>query len=48
MTKGKSYTSNEEFCVNDSYVVIRNSVLLAGKKKSEYGYFYYFYCGHFY
>ncbi|XP_014213946.1 DNA-directed RNA polymerase III subunit RPC1 [Copidosoma floridanum] len=29
-TKGKSYTSNEEFCVNDSYVYIRNSELLAG------------------
>ncbi len=30
VTKGKSYTSNEEFCVNDSYVVLRNSELLAG------------------
>ena len=30
VTKGKSYTSNEEFCINDSYVVIRNSELLAG------------------
>ncbi len=30
VTKGKSYTSGEEFCVNDSYVVIRNSELLAG------------------
>ena len=30
VTKGKSYTSNEEFCVNDSYVIIRNSELLAG------------------
>lgn len=29
-TKGKSYTSNEEFCINDSYVVVRNSELLAG------------------
>ena len=29
-TKGKSYTNNEEFCVNDSYVLIRNSQLLAG------------------
>jgi hypothetical protein len=23
VTKGKSYTNNEEFCVNDSYVIIR-------------------------
>ncbi len=30
VTKGKSYTSNLEFCANDSYVVIRNSELLAG------------------
>ena len=30
VTKGKSYTDNEEFCVNDSWVVIRNSELLAG------------------
>ena len=30
VTKGKSYTSNEEFCVNDSWVIIRNSQLLAG------------------
>ncbi|TRY75843.1 hypothetical protein TCAL_12658 [Tigriopus californicus] len=30
VTKGKSYTSNEEFCVNDSWVIIRNSELLAG------------------
>ncbi|EZA62907.1 DNA-directed RNA polymerase III subunit RPC1 [Ooceraea biroi] len=29
-TSGKTYTSNEEFCVNDSYVIIRNSELLAG------------------
>ena len=29
-TKGKSYTKDKEFCVNDSYVVIRNSELLAG------------------
>ena len=29
-TKGKSYTSNREFCVQDSYVIIRNSELLAG------------------
>ncbi|CAI4229809.1 unnamed protein product [Auanema sp. JU1783] len=29
-TKNKSYTSNQEFCVKDSYVIIRNSVLLAG------------------
>ena len=32
VTKGKSYTSNEEFCVNDSFVVLRNSELLAGKQ----------------
>lgn len=30
VTKGKSYTSQEEFCVKDSYVIIRNSELLAG------------------
>ncbi len=30
VTKGKSYTSGEEFCVNDSFVVLRNSELLAG------------------
>uniref|UniRef100_A0A183E836 DNA-directed RNA polymerase n=1 Tax=Gongylonema pulchrum TaxID=637853 RepID=A0A183E836_9BILA len=29
-TKNKSYTGNEEFCVKDSYVIIRNSVLLCG------------------
>ncbi|XP_049812819.1 DNA-directed RNA polymerase III subunit RPC1 [Schistocerca nitens] len=29
-TKGRAYTSNEELCINDSYVVIRNSELLAG------------------
>ncbi|EEB15462.1 DNA-directed RNA polymerase III largest subunit, putative [Pediculus humanus corporis] len=29
-TKGKAYTSREEMCVNDSFVLIRNSVLLAG------------------
>ena len=29
-TKGKSYTTKREFCVNESYVVIRNSQLLAG------------------
>ncbi|MFH4974741.1 hypothetical protein AB6A40_001450 [Gnathostoma spinigerum] len=29
-TKNKSYTGNEEFCVKDSYVIIRNNVLLAG------------------
>jgi len=29
-TKGKSYTKNEEFCINDSYVIIRNSQLLSG------------------
>ncbi|XP_067133403.1 DNA-directed RNA polymerase III subunit RPC1 [Centruroides vittatus] len=28
--KGKSYTSNEELCINDSFVLIRNSELLAG------------------
>ncbi|XP_023347954.1 DNA-directed RNA polymerase III subunit RPC1 [Eurytemora carolleeae] len=25
VTKGKSYTSGEEFCINDSYVIIRNA-----------------------
>ena len=30
VTKGKSYTSNQEFCINDSFVIIRNSELLAG------------------
>lgn len=29
-TRGKAYTSNEELCINDSYVIIRNSELLAG------------------
>jgi DNA-directed RNA polymerase III subunit RPC1 len=29
-TKGKSYTSNEDLCHNDSFLVIRNSELLAG------------------
>ena len=29
-TKGKSYTENRELCLNDSYVIIRNSELLAG------------------
>ncbi|XP_046382382.1 DNA-directed RNA polymerase III subunit RPC1 [Ischnura elegans] len=29
-TKGRAYTTNEEFCTNDSYVVIRNSSLIAG------------------
>jgi len=29
-TKGKSYSSGRELCVNDSYLVIRNSCLLAG------------------
>ncbi|ERL89280.1 hypothetical protein D910_06653 [Dendroctonus ponderosae] len=28
--KGKSYTKNKEMCVKDSYVLIRNSQLLAG------------------
>lgn len=28
--KGKSYTSGEEMCVNDAYVLIRNSELLSG------------------
>ncbi|XP_012263608.2 DNA-directed RNA polymerase III subunit RPC1 [Athalia rosae] len=28
--KRKTYTHNEELCVNDSYVIIRNSELLAG------------------
>lgn len=29
-TKGRAYTSNEELCTNDSYVLVRNSQLLAG------------------
>ncbi|KAH0537812.1 DNA-directed RNA polymerase III subunit RPC1 [Cotesia glomerata] len=29
-TKGKNYTDQEELCANDSFVVIRNSELLAG------------------
>ncbi|KDR18934.1 DNA-directed RNA polymerase III subunit RPC1 isoform X1 [Zootermopsis nevadensis] len=29
-TKGRAYTNNEELCINDSYVVIYNSELLAG------------------
>ncbi|XP_036146712.1 DNA-directed RNA polymerase III subunit RPC1 isoform X2 [Monomorium pharaonis] len=29
-TKGKAYTENEELCINDAYVIIRNSELLAG------------------
>ncbi|KAK7791847.1 hypothetical protein R5R35_011050 [Gryllus longicercus] len=29
-TKGRAYTKNEDLCINDSYVVIRNSELLAG------------------
>ena len=29
-TKGKAYTSNEELCVNDSFLLVRNSELLAG------------------
>ncbi|KAG5346572.1 RPC1 polymerase, partial [Acromyrmex charruanus] len=28
--KGKTYTNGKEFCINDSYVIIRNSELLAG------------------
>lgn len=28
--KGKAYTKNRELCVKDSYVLIRNSVLIAG------------------
>ncbi|CAG9816329.1 unnamed protein product [Phaedon cochleariae] len=28
--KGKAYTKNRELCVKDSYVIIRNSVLIAG------------------
>ncbi|KAK9891975.1 hypothetical protein WA026_017458 [Henosepilachna vigintioctopunctata] len=28
--KGKSYTKNKEFCVKDSYILIRNSELIAG------------------
>ncbi|XP_076289845.1 DNA-directed RNA polymerase III subunit RPC1-like [Lasioglossum baleicum] len=29
-TKGRAYTNNEELCINDSYVIIRNSELIAG------------------
>ncbi|XP_034935802.1 DNA-directed RNA polymerase III subunit RPC1 [Chelonus insularis] len=29
-TKGKAYTHGEELCINDSFVIIRNSQLLAG------------------
>ncbi|XP_044732601.1 DNA-directed RNA polymerase III subunit RPC1 isoform X2 [Chrysoperla carnea] len=29
-SKGKSYTKNQEFCVKDGFVLIRNSELLAG------------------
>ncbi|XP_066925897.1 DNA-directed RNA polymerase III subunit RPC1-like isoform X1 [Clytia hemisphaerica] len=29
-TKGKSYTQDEEFCTNDSFIVVHNSDLLAG------------------
>ncbi|XP_015123305.1 DNA-directed RNA polymerase III subunit RPC1 [Diachasma alloeum] len=29
-TKGRAYTYDEELCMNDSYVIIRNSELLAG------------------
>lgn len=29
-TKGRAYTQDEELCVRDSYVIIRNSELLAG------------------
>ena len=29
-SKGKAYTKNRELCFKDSYVVIRNSELLAG------------------
>lgn len=28
--KGKAYTKNRELCVKDSYVIIRNSELIAG------------------
>ncbi|CAL1677654.1 unnamed protein product [Lasius platythorax] len=35
MTKGKTYTTGEEFCINDSYVIIRNSELLAGAMDSS-------------
>lgn len=28
--KGKAYTDNKELCVKDSYVIIRNSELIAG------------------
>ncbi|XP_045502401.1 DNA-directed RNA polymerase III subunit RPC1 [Colias croceus] len=29
-TKGKNYTSNKDMCIQDSYVIIRNSELLCG------------------
>ncbi|KAK3090302.1 hypothetical protein FSP39_010768 [Pinctada imbricata] len=29
-TRGKNYSSNEDLCVNDSFVVVRNSELLCG------------------
>ncbi|XP_012276667.1 DNA-directed RNA polymerase III subunit RPC1 [Orussus abietinus] len=29
-TKGRAYTTSEELCINDSFVIIRNSELLAG------------------
>lgn len=29
-TKGKNYSRNEEFCMNDSFVIIRNGELIAG------------------
>ncbi|XP_018403555.1 PREDICTED: DNA-directed RNA polymerase III subunit RPC1 [Cyphomyrmex costatus] len=29
-TRGKAYTNGKELCINDSYVIIRNSELLAG------------------
>lgn len=34
-TKGKSYTSGEEMCVNDAYVLIRNSELLSGRMDKD-------------
>ena len=29
-TRNKSYTTNKEFCINESYVIIRNSEHIAG------------------
>ncbi|XP_077557987.1 DNA-directed RNA polymerase III subunit RPC1-like [Haemaphysalis longicornis] len=33
--KGKSYTSGEEMCANDAYVLIRNSELLSGRMDKD-------------